>query len=268
MLLAATLLLAAAAPDVHAIVREALDREIHHQRKLDDYTWQEEQVINLPKKDRVRSKVWDYFQIDGSSYRKLVSKDGKPLPPREAAREQRKMDDEMARRRGESPSQREKRHKAEAKEKAENIRFREEVLRAFDFRLEGEDSIAGEPAWRIAGTPKPGFKPSSRDGRFLAKVRGHLWVGKQTREWLKFDIETLDKLTFGAFLASVAPGARISSEQMRVNDELWHPRWLRVTAQGRAVLVRFNAEIEVAYRNFRRFSTESRILETGGAVDK
>lgn len=267
-----TLLLAAfapaAIPDVQQIVREAIDHEINNQRKLDNYTWQESQVVRRVNKPEPESKVWDYFQIDGSPYKKLIEKNGKPLPAGEARKEQEKMDKEIARRKNESPSQRNKRLKAEAKEKAEGIQFREEVLRAFDFKLEGEEAVAGEAAWRIAGTPKSGFKPKSRDGKMLAKLRGHLWVAKQSGEWLKFDIETLDKLTFGAFLASVAPGARISSEQMRVNEELWHPKWARVRLNARALWMKFNAEIEVAYRNFQKFSTESKILETGGEAAK
>ncbi len=258
----------AAVPDVQQIVREAINREINNQRKLDNYTWQESQVVRRVNKPAPESKVWDYFQIDGSPYRKLIEKNGKPLPASEARKEQEKMDKEIARRRDESPSRRDKRLKAEEKEKAEGIQFREEVLRAFDFKLEGEETVVGEAAWRIAGTPKSGFRPRSRDGKMLAKIQGQLWVAKRSGEWLKFEIETLDKLTFGAFLASVAPGARISSEQMRVNEELWHPKWARVRLNARALWMKFDAEIEVAFRNFQKFSAESKILETGGEAEK
>ncbi|MCC6538778.1 MAG: hypothetical protein IT162_14580, partial [Bryobacterales bacterium] len=141
----------------------------------------------------------------------------------------------------------------------------EEVLRAFDFKLEGEETVAGAAAWRVAGTPRPGFKPTSRDGKVLPKLRGHLWIAQQSGEWVKFEIETLDKITFGAFLASVAKGARISAEQMRVNEELWHPRVERIRLDARALFFKFNAEIENTYRNFQRFSAESRIVETGDA---
>lgn len=260
---------AVAAPpptDVREIVKIALDREIHNQRQLTNYTWQEESVVRMDGK--VRKKVREHFYIDGSTYSKLTEKDGRPLPDAEARKEQAKMDKEIAKRRNESPSQREKRLAAERKEVAEGIKFREDVLRAFDFKIEGEDTVSGFKAWRIAGTRRPDFKPKSRDGKMLAKLHGHIWVHQESNEWLKFDVETLEKLSFGAFLASVAPGAHISSQQMRVNDALWHPEWMRVNLQGRALWKKIDFDLEDRYRNFRRFETESRIVETASETTK
>ena len=256
------LLLAAAAapPDARDIVKIAIDREIHNQRQLANYTWQEESVVRVD--GHVKKKVKEHFSIDGSNYSKLAEKDGRPLPDAEARKEQAKMDKEIARRKNESPSQRDKRLAAERKEVAEGIKFREDVLRAFDFKIEGEDVVNGFKAWRIAGTRRVDFKPKSRDGKMLAKLRGHLWVHQESNEWLKFDVETLEKLTFGAFLATVAPGAHISSQQMRVNESLWHPEWMRVTLQGRALWKKIDFDIEDRFRNFRKFQTESRIVET------
>ncbi len=251
---------AAAPPDARDIVKIAIDREIHNQRQLANYTWQEESVVRVD--GHVKKKVKEHFSIDGSNYSKLAEKDGRPLPDAEARKEQAKMDKEIARRKNESPSQRDKRLAAERKEVAEGIKFREDVLRAFDFKIEGEDVVNGFKAWRIAGTRRVDFKPKSRDGKMLAKLRGHLWVHQESNEWLKFDVETLEKLTFGAFLATVAPGAHISSQQMRVNESLWHPEWMRVTLQGRALWKKIDFDMEDRYRNFRKFQTESRIVET------
>ena len=256
---------AAATPptDVREIVKIALDREIHNRRQLTDYTWQEESVVRVSGK--VKKKVIEHFYIDGSTYSKLTEQDGRPLSGAEARKEQAKMDKEIARRRNESPSQRDKRLAAERKEVAEGIRFREDVLRAFDFTLEGEDVVNGFKAWRIAGARRGDFKPKSRDGKMLAKLQGRIWVHQESNEWLKFDVETLEKISFGAFLASVSPGAHISSQQMRVNDALWHPEWMRVTLAGRALWKKIDFDLEDRYRNFRRFQTESRIVETNPA---
>ncbi|MCC6539136.1 MAG: hypothetical protein IT162_16410, partial [Bryobacterales bacterium] len=100
MLAAAALLLFAAAPppDVQQIVRQALEREIGHRRNLDNYTWQEETVVRRVNKPQ-QVKTWDHFQIDGSAYKKLVARDGKPLSEADARKEQAKMDKEIAQRR-------------------------------------------------------------------------------------------------------------------------------------------------------------------------
>jgi hypothetical protein len=251
--------------NVDEMVKKAIDREIHNQRKLANYTWETRSVTDMLsnsaelKKKEVR--VHENFNIDGTSYRKLIEKDGKPLSASDARKEQEKMDKEIAKRKAESPSQRRKRQDAEKKELEEGIKFREEVMKAFTFRLEGQEKVNGFSAWRIAGDPRADFKPKSRDGKMLAKIRGRIWVEQASGEWLKFEVETLDKITFGAFLASVAPGAKISAQQMRVNEELWHPEWMRVRLNARALWKKINADMEQTYRNFRKFQTESRIVE-------
>ena len=260
---------ATAEPDVNDLVRKAIDREIGHQRKLADYTWQELEVSNQVDGKRKReTKVWDHTNIDGTSYRKLIEKDGKPLSAREARKEQEKMDKEIARRKNESASQRGKRVDAERKEQEEAIKFREEVMKAFAFRIEGEEKINGFTAWRVAGEPRRDFQPKSRDGKMLTKIRGKIWIDKQTNEWLRFDVVTIDKITFGGFIAALQPGARIVAQQMRVNDELWHPEWMRVRLDARALWKKMNAEIETTYRSFRKFQTESRILEVSEVEKK
>ncbi|BDC51927.1 hypothetical protein F183_A42420 [Bryobacterales bacterium F-183] len=252
-------LYAAAAPDTKEIVKRAIGREVENHRNLANYTWQTRSVTAV-KGSSAKSKTYENFNIDGTSYRKLVEKDGKPLSAAEAREEQEKMDREIAKRRAESPSQRNKRINDERKEREEGERFRKEVLEAFNFTLEGEESIGGFTTWRIRADQRAGFKPASREGKFLSKVQGKIWVDQKSGEWLKFEMETTDKLTWGAFIASIAPGSRIVAQQMRVNDELWHPQWIKVTANARALWKRWDATIDVAYQNFRKFQAESKLI--------
>ena len=270
MILAAILLTLAAdaAPDVNDLVRKAIDREVLHQRQLANYTWQQRTVSNeTDGKRKQQARLWDVFNVDGTSYRKLLEKDGKPLSEADARKEQGKMDKEIARRKNESASQRRKRVEAERKELEEGIKFREEVMKAFAFRIEGEEKVNGYAAWRVAGDPRAGFQPKSREGKILNKIKGRIWIEKQSNEWLKFDVVTLDKITFGGFIAAVQPGATMMAQQMRVNDELWHPEWFRLKLNARALWKKMNAEVEQTYRNFRKFQTESRILDVS-EVDK
>ena len=258
-----------ATPDVNDLVRKAISREVGHQHRLANYTWQEKIVRNIgDSKKKPEARVFEHFNIDGTSYRKLIEKDGKPLSDAGARKEQDKMDKEIARRGNEGSSQRKKRIEAQRKDGEEAIQFREEVMKAFTFRIEGEEKVNGYSAWRIAGDPRPDFKPKSREGRMLSKIRGRIWVEKVSNEWLKFDVVTLEKITFGGFIATIAPGATIAAQQMRVNEELWHPEWMRVRLNARALWKKLNAEIEQTYQGFRKFQAESRILEVSEVEKK
>lgn len=245
--------------DAREIVKRAIGRELENHRNLANYTWQTRSVTAVKGSD-TKSKTYENFNIDGTSYRKLIEKDGKPLSASEAQDEQAKMDREIQKRKSESPSQRAKRQATEQKEREEGVRFRNEVLQAFNFTMEGDETIGPYKAWRIRADQNPGFKPSSRDGKHLAKVKGKIWVDQASGEWLKFEMETTDKITWGAFIASVAPGSRIVAQQMRVNEELWHPQWIKIAANARALWKHWDATIDVAYQNFRKFQTDSKLI--------
>ena len=255
----------AAEPDVNPLVRRALSSEISRQQRLENYTWEQKTVEKtFDQKGRPQStktKVFEYLVIDGSEYERMIEEDGKPLNSARVFKEQQKMDKEMARRRAESPAQRKHRQDEHLKRRREGIRFREEVLAAFTFSIAGEEKVKGLECWKILGEPKRGYQAQSRQGKMvLGKIHGTLWITKANSDLMKVDAVTTDKITFGGFLASLSPGAHIALEMMRVNDELWHPELIRVSVNARALVKRFNVEEELAFRNFRKFKTESRLV--------
>jgi hypothetical protein len=121
--------------------------------------------------------------------------------------------------------------------------------------------LKGVECWKIQAEPRPGFTAQSRQGKMmLGKVHGSMWVTKSASDLMKVDAETTDKITFGGFLASLSPGARIRLDMMRINDELWHPETIRVGIQARALLKHYNVEEEMAFRNFHKFKAESKLV--------
>lgn len=264
MLVFLAVVLPVLAQDPAEIVRKSLDREIDHQRKLANYTWETVSVEReLEKNGKVKKtevKVHENLNIDGTSYRRLIEENGKPLSAEKARKEQEKMDKEIAKRKNETESQRKKRLNDERKEREEAIKFRREVMDAFDFKLEGEEKVNGLLCWRIAGERKPGFKSKTREGSWLAKMHGKIWVEKQTSEWMRFEVETLEKIRMLGFVATLNPGAVIQVQQMRVNDELWHPQNAKIKINARALWKSFNGDGDVSWRNFRKFQTESTLV--------
>jgi hypothetical protein len=48
-------------------------------------------------------------------------------------------------------------------------------------------------------------------------------------------------------------------EQSRVNDEVWLPLAITVKGDARLALIKsFRAQIDIAYRNYKKFQTESK----------
>ena len=80
----------------------------------------------------------------------------------------------------------------------------------------------------------------------------------------KAEGEAIDTLSFGFFLFRVAPGATVSFEQTSVNGEVWLPSRISVRAEARiAVLKKMHAEIDITYREYRKFQADSKIIADG-----
>jgi hypothetical protein len=261
-------LLLAAVPvlsqDVNEIVRKSLERDMRNQRALDDYTYEVKTIDQKYSGDKIaktETEVEEVLQIDGTRYRRQIEKDGKPLKPADAKREQDKMDREMARRKAESPNQRQKRMNEENKQREDFRKMRQDIGSAFSFRLLGEEPINGAACWKVSADPRQGTTLKSDMGkRLLPKMRGTLWISQSTYEWLRVEAEATDTIRFGWVLASLSKGSTFKMQQAQVAPGLWHPQRFEARIKARGLVIPFNAGAIVEFRNFRKFATESRML--------
>jgi hypothetical protein len=77
-------------------------------------------------------------------------------------------------------------------------------------------------------------------------------------------MDTLDTISWGGILARLAKGDRLTFEKTRVNDEVWLPKALRISGSARVMLVKgYRGDIEISYSNYKKFSTESRVVSVG-----
>jgi hypothetical protein len=98
--------------------------------------------------------------------------------------------------------------------------------------------------------------------RLFTKVRAKVWIEQATYHWVKMDAEALEALTFGFGLLRVAPGGTLHFEQVRVNDEIWLPSRALIHADARLALIKkVRAEIDIRYGGYRKFQSDSRIVE-------
>jgi hypothetical protein len=115
--------------------------------------------------------------------------------------------------------------------------------------------------WVVSGAPRPSAQPKSHDAKLLLKVRGRMWIDKATYQWVKVEAETTATISWGVFLARLAPGGRMIFEQTPVNPELWLPKRLFLSGNGRVALLKHLIEDqEIQWRNYKKFSVESKIV--------
>jgi hypothetical protein len=247
------------------LFRIVADKDQENDRRQRDYTYIERDVENhLDGKGQVKStetKTYEVMEIYGEQVNRLIEKDDKPLSEKEAAKEEAKVQKLTDKRKNESDSDRRKREAKEEKEREDGRKFVNEIADAYVFKLVTTESIEGRDAWVIDAEPRPRFVPHMKESKFLTKFRGRVWIDKTDLQLAKMDVEALDTLTFGLFLARLHKGAHFMMEQTRVNDEVWLPRHLTFNIDARVALLKdFRVAGEQTFRDYKKFRSSSRIL--------
>jgi hypothetical protein len=247
------------------LFRVIADRDIENHKRERDYTYMEREVERrLDGKGQVKSteiRTYEVMEIYGEQVQRLIEKDDKPLPSKEAAKEEEKIQKVIDKRKTESDEDRRKREEREEKDREEGREFVRDVADAYNFTLVGTEMLAGRETWVIDGAPRAGFVPRAKDAKYLSKFRGRVWIDKTDLQLAKLDMECLDTISWGLFLARFHKGSRFTLEQTRVNDEVWLPGHLTFKVDARLALLKgIDVDGEQTFRDYKKFRTSSKIV--------
>jgi hypothetical protein len=250
------------------LFRVVAEKDLENDKRQRDYTYIKRQVQNsMNGKGQIKStevETYEVMEIYGEQVERLIEKKDKPLSQKDAAKEDEKIQKIIDKRKNESEGDRKKREQSEEKDREDNRKFVTEVADAYNFKLIGSDLVGGREVWVIDGEPRPGFVPQMKEAKFLSKFHGRVWVDKADLQLAKMDIECLDTISFGWFLARFHKGSRIMLEQTRVNDEVWLPAHVSATIDVRVGLIKnFDVDLDQTFRDYKKFRTSTRITAVG-----
>ena len=213
--------------------------------------------------DTRKVKTSQVLMIDGSPYYRLIAVNNHPLPPDQQAAEERKLQKAIAKRRHETPEQRQKRIAAYLKERKQDHSLMREMADAFQYRITGEEVLNGHRVWVLAATPRPGYQPKSLETRVLTGMRGTLWIDQKEFQWVKVHAEVFRPVAFGLFIAKVQPGTEFMLEQEPVGHGLWLPRHFRMREQHSILWFNRQSSDDETYRDYQPMSE---VAGLGGAA--
>lgn len=244
------------------IVQRSVARDARNFDRYKDYTYNElaiqKYLDGSGKVAKTESVLSEIVNLAGRPYERVLERDGKPLSEREARKEQEALDREAAKRARETDRDRARYEK----ERQQERHFAQEVPDAFTFTLLAEEKMEGLPVWKIHAEPKLDYRPRESKADILKKVRGTIWIDQAGYQWVRAEMEVVDTITWGLFLLRIPAGAKISFAQMRVNDEVWLPKQIHIRGDAKVALVKtFRLELDVSYRNYRKFRTESQVID-------
>lgn len=257
---------------MQSLLRVVTDKDIENDKRQRDYTYIERDVEKkIDGKGQTKNteiKTYEVLEVYGAQVQRLIEKDDRPLSTKEAAKEEEKVQKAMDKRKNESDADRKKRAEREEKDREEGRKFVTEIADAYTFTLVGSEQIGGRDTWVIEGEPRAGFQPHMKYANMLPKFHGRVWIDKDDLQMAKMDVECLDTVSYGVFLARFHKGTRVMVEQTRVNDEVWFPKLVTFKVDVRlALLKNFDVEGEQTYRDYKKFRTSSRIVGIGEVKD-
>jgi hypothetical protein len=250
---------------IRDLIREAAERDMENDKKQRDYTYiQREEEHKLDGQGQVKSsesRTYEIMVLYEEPVHKLIARNNQPLSDSDARKEDEKVQKIIEKRKNESESNRRKRVEKQDHDREEARQFVKEIADAYNFRLAGEENLDGRETVVIDAEPRPGYEPHMKNARFLPKFRFRVWLDRAEKQWVKLDIQCIDTVSVGLFLARLHKGSSIQIEQLRVNDEVWLPKHVSLKLDARVALLKgVNIAEDVSYRDYKKFRTGTRIV--------
>jgi hypothetical protein len=232
---------------VEAIIQRSVEANNRDWKADPEYSYFERDVQNgVTKSNQV-------MMIEGSPYYRLTEVNDKPLSKEEQAKEEQKLQQAMAQRRSESPQQRAARIAQFEKDRKRDHLLMEQLTKAFNFTLEGEEKFGPYEVYVLQATPRAGYVPPNRETRVLTGMNGKLWIDKQTYQWVKVEAQVVHPVSIEGFLARVEPGTRFELEKTPVTDGIWLPKHFAMKAHAKILLmVNHNTQEEDTYWGYQK----------------
>ena len=194
---------------------------------------------------------------------RLVSVDGKPVPPAGLEKQDRerlkKVQDYQRSLGRQSDKDRQAQARERERQRRETAAAVDDAFRVYDIRMLGREVIEGHDTIVFSLTPRPDAKPTTREAKILRHFKGKVWLSESEYELVRLDVEALDTLSFGLGLfARVHQGSRAMFQRRKVNGEEWLPASATYTVSGRLLLLkRLRQSATSAFSDYRKFTVET-----------
>jgi hypothetical protein len=217
----------------------------------DHYTYVErDEDRRLNSLGQVKSESVDVTRmmiVNGARFDQLLEHNGQ-LP---SAKDKKRSDDDLDKLKHETPDE----QVARLRKDQENRAFLRDVLEAFDFRLVGEETVGGRPAYVLHATPHPGYRAHGKYAKMFSRVEGTLWVDKQDFGWIKVDGQVTQSFSMGLILARVERGSQVIMEQTCVGEAVWVPKRIEIRATARILFLKsLDIQRTLTYTDYRQAS--------------
>ncbi len=250
------------------VAQESVATIIQRSVEANERDWRAAPEFDYSERDKEGSETKTYAvtMLYGSPYERLIAVNEHPLSADKEREEQRKFERVAAQRRSETPEKRSARiAKYEAERKRDHTLL-DQMTRAFDFKLVGNDAIKGRKVYVLKATPRNGYRPPNRDSHVLPGMEGTLWIDHESFQWVKVEAHVTRPVRIEGFLAEVEPGTQFELEKIPVTEEVWLATHFAMKSNARVMMVfPHRSQQDIAYFSYHRGKDAPSPRETSSA---
>ncbi len=265
---AASLIAADTDPPISEILDKCVRTTVRNTHARDSYTYRfHDEVTELNRSGHTtatHSRLVEVIYFAGKPYEHLLEKDGKKLTEAEQKHEEQKMDQAAAEASKLSKEQKTARIQKLDREREKRSELFRYIPLAYNFTLQSPTVLNSRENYVMDAAPKQNY--NGKYSKIFRKTKGKLFIDKNDYTLTRLELEVLDEISAGLFLARISPGTRITFEQVRINDEVWLPKSLTLHADARALIKTFRFDEQFLFSDYRKFQSESRVLGSGGTA--
>ena len=239
-----------------SFAQQDADTIIQRSVAANEADWKAAHEYDYLERDRQKgggTKTSEELMILGSPYERPVAVNGKPLSSEQQAQEQQELETTLVERRKESQHQRVERIAKYEKERESDHLLMEQLTKALDFKLVGQQKLGPYEVYVLKATPRPGYEPPNNEAKVLTGMEGKLWIDEKTFQWVKVEATVIRPVSIEGFLAEVEPGTHFELEKAPVTDSIWLPKHFAIKSQAKVLFL---------------FTRKSRADETYGGYHK
>jgi hypothetical protein len=205
------------------------------------------------------------LNLRGVRINRVVARDGKPLTPEQAAKENERIDKEIAR-------DTERREKNQSKGESTDSRgdvliTASRILELGTFSNPRRVMLNGRPTIVADYAGDPNAKTRNSAEGVIRDLVGTVWIDEQDRTLVHAQGHFLNDFKIGGGLvADVKKGSSFDAQFIRINDEVWLPGVIDGQGKVRILLVSgFTGRIHLVTSDYRKFRTSATIV-SGDAI--
>ena len=239
------------------------------------YTYTEKEIVRQVDSDgkvkKTETKIYEvYPSVDEEfTYKRLISKDGKPMSAEEMDKEEReynkKRQEWQRRKERESADQKQRREEKEREAMRKEEEAVDEAFRLYEITMIGREWMDGIPVIGLSFEPRSNYATKTDGGKILKNVSGKIWFSEEDYEFVRIEAELADSLSFGlGFIVRLNKGTHMVFQRRKINQEAWLPVVSRFVGTGKILLLKgFRVDRETIYSDYKKFSVETDVRFLG-----